>query len=183
MSNPVWKDDLEMWVDEETGEILDPPSQMGKAWQPSIENDEEAEYFLKKRLEALAAIRMYDEQQKAILANIEAKRKRHAQKLEWLDRTYSPLLEKYATERLVGAKTRTVQFTYGKASFRKVKQTFQVKEGYDESAKTWAKINCPEAVQIKEVLVKTPLNEIMDALPEEIFNIVPEHDTFKIESF
>ena len=74
---------------------------------------------------------------------------------EFFQRRFGPGLEAWVTENLNGKKT--LRLPDGTLGYRRKRMTLQIEDS--EQLLDWCKRNLPEAVRVKEDVLKTPLNE------------------------
>lgn len=144
---------LGMWVNLDTGEIIDIETPAGPD-QPFIPQTEtEVEWVLGKMATAealLVSIRTRPEvlQAKAILENAARMEKEAARKLDWLHARFDPDLGQFARKQLEGKKTKTWKSVLGSIALRI--QKGKVKVENPELALEWAKAFDPEAIKTTE---------------------------------
>lgn len=144
---------LGMWVNLDTGEIIDIETPAGPD-QPFIPTTEqEVEWVLGKMATAealLVSIQTRPEvlQAKAVLANAAKMEKEAARKLDWLHARFDPDLGEFARKQLEGKKTKTWKSVLGSIALRI--QKGRVKVENPELALEWAKAYDPEAIKTTE---------------------------------
>jgi phage host-nuclease inhibitor protein Gam len=74
---------------------------------------------------------------------------------EFFQRRFRPSLEAWVTENLQGRKT--LRLPDGALGYRRRRMTLQIED--KERVLEWCRSNLPEAVRVKEDVLKTPLNE------------------------
>jgi hypothetical protein len=74
---------------------------------------------------------------------------------EFFQRRFGPSLEAWVTENLHGRKT--LRLPDGALGYRRRRMTLQIED--KEQLLEWCKSNLPDAVRVKEDVLKTPLNE------------------------
>jgi hypothetical protein len=144
---------LGMWVNLDTGEIIDIETPAGPD-QPFIpQTEQEVEWVLGKMATAealLLSIRTRPEvlQAKAVLANAAKMEKEAARKLDWLHARFDPDLGEFARKQLEGKKTKTWKSVLGSIALRI--QKGRVKVENPELALEWAKAYDPDAIKTTE---------------------------------
>ncbi len=144
---------LGMWVNIDTGEIIDIETPAGPD-QPFIpQTEQEVEWVLGKMAVAealLVSIQTRPEvlQAKAVLANAAKMEKEAARKLDWLHARFDPDLGEFARKQLEGKKGKTWKSVLGTIALRL--QKGKVKVENPELALEWAKAYDPEAIKTTE---------------------------------
>lgn len=152
-SNIEFHEELGMWVNIDTGEVLDIETPAGPD-QPFIpQTEQEVEWVLGKMSTAealLLSIQTRPEvlQAKAVLANAAKMEKEAARKLDWLHARFDPDLGEFARKQLEGKKTKTWKSVLGSIALRI--QKGKVKVENPELALEWAKAFDPEAIKTTE---------------------------------
>lgn len=159
-------------IDAETGEVL------GLAEPFQVTDVKSAEWVMEKMFDAESKARAYELQAQGILDNLAKLTKSHRSKAEWLKTCYGSQIEEVAKSNLPkGKKTWTSLF--GSVAFRVTKAKIEV---VDEGiAIEWAKAYYPEAVKVKESLLKSeiPTDEVYP--PESGLAYIPEGESVTIK--
>ncbi len=162
-------EELGMWVNIDTGEIVDIQTPAGPD-QPFIPQTEtEVEWVLGKMATAealLVSIQTRPEvlQAKAVLANAAKMEKEAARKLDWLHARFDPDLGEFARKQLEGKKGKTWKSVLGSIALRL--QKGKVKVENPELALEWAKAFDPEAIKTtEEFQISRATNLVEDDLP------------------
>lgn len=181
----VYYEQIDAWVDTDTGEVV---AENNLAYiRYHIDNDAEAENYLRRRMHCESQIQSIEYQERQILENLNSIKVLWKKKLQWLDKTYQPLLEHFAKGKLEGKKSKTLQFAHGSISFRVVPSAIKVREEKKEDILKWCKQVCPEAVKVtfSESILLTPLKKAISEnnllMREDLFELVPEHESVKIK--
>lgn len=151
--NIEFHEELGMWVNIDTGEIVDIQTPAGPD-QPFIpQTEQEVEWVLGKMATAealLVSIRTRPEvlQAKAVLDNAAKMEKEAARKLDWLHARFDPDLGEFARKQLEGKKGKTWKSVLGSIALRL--QKGKVKVENPDLALEWAKAFDPEAIKTTE---------------------------------
>ena len=142
------------WVNLETGEVSDVPVE---GWEeidrPAVEDEEEADwlpdYYMRKLVQVRARREVIKAQTERLLAALDSEEKA----LDW---RYKARFEAIAEEQSKATGKKHVDYTYGRAQFRKSTKTTVEDE---QAAIQWAATHCPKAVKIetKTKLLKSEL--------------------------
>ncbi|HXE63171.1 MAG TPA: hypothetical protein VN519_06495 [Bryobacteraceae bacterium] len=168
-------------VDAETGECLDHVDSIRSANPFRVTDRASADWVLAKILSAEADLAALDMEEAAIRENFERRRKRIESRRTWATTRFSAELEAFADSELAGGKAKTLTLTYGELSFRN--NPGGAVSAKDQTAGIeWAEGHCPEAVIKTPRLVVTPLKEMIDQLPRDIFEVSEPSRTFTIKT-
>lgn len=143
-------------VDADTGEIVghDEPREAFV-----VDSVEKAEWVLEQRSAREAAIAAIDARLKAVTEQLLAQRKAVVRRLAYEDYLYSPSLIQFARSQLSG-KSRTVQFGWGKVSFRSSTGTNTI-VSMDEAV-AWMRRFDPSKVKVRESVNVTDVLKLKD---------------------
>lgn len=135
----------------------------------SIQDDEDVEAIMEKIMDEELAIQK--ESQK--IANIEARKKGHQRRLEWLHKQWDTQLEAYALAKLKDTSKKSIQFTHGKIAYRAAPGGVKVVD--EEAAVKWlaSRPMYSDCIKKVEVLAVEPkvLAEIVEGYQD---NFNPE---------
>mgnify|MGYP006921335240 CR=1 FL=1 len=159
-------------LDSETGEIL------GLAEPFQVHDVKSAEWVLEKMQEAEAQARAYETQAADIMTNLAKLTKFHRSKAEWLRACYGSQLEEVARENLPKGK-RTWSSLFGSVAFRTTAPRLDIVDEADAIA--WAKAYYPEAVKVKESLLKSNIPTDETYPPNSGIVYVPEGESVTIK--
>lgn len=164
------------YYDEETGEYAGPV----KNWfEGPIDSEEKALVVMRLLLEAQTEVDATQAQMNAIVANCERMIKQKQSKIDWLQVKYKAQLAEWVKEQLPRdkdgiLKKKTWVCPFGSWSWRKVKETVKVKEGYSEQAIAWLEENAPDAVKVTKSILVSQLPA--EAKQNEMFEVIPERE-------
>jgi len=130
--------------DETLAETLLPPDKISF----EVTDTESASWVVRKIVEARARQQRIKE-----WAATEMKAARREE--EFFQRRFGPSLEDWLAENLGGRKT--LRLPDGALGYRKKRMTLQIED--KDRVLEWCRDNLPEAVRVKEDVLKTPLNE------------------------
>lgn len=159
-------------IDSETGEVL------GLAEPFQVTDIKSAEWVMRKMHEAESQAKAYEAQAADILANLCKLTKFHRSKAEWLKTCYGSQLEEVAKANLIKGK-KTWSSLFGSVAFRTTAPRLDIVD--EEDAITWAKVYYPEAIKVKESLLKSniPTDEVYP--PESGIVFVPAGESVSIK--
>ncbi|MFA4971840.1 MAG: host-nuclease inhibitor Gam family protein [bacterium] len=167
------------WVDPDTGEVLG-CAEIKQEF--AVRDRGSAEWALEKMQNLEADLLALEAREKAIREAIDSQRKDLARRREWLGLRFDAELEAFARETLAMGKSRTLKLDHGRLSLRTVPERVALREGREKEAIDWARSACPEAVKTTERLLASIAIEKVEALPDDLFERVPEHDTFRVDT-
>lgn len=176
LTNATYDADLGLWVDIETGEVLDmaPPTETEGPFVPTT--TEQVEWVLQRIARAEASIAAVDGHPDviaahAILNNAADLRKRAERKRDWLLNRFEADLKEFAKAALANEKGQTWRSVYGSIALRTVPANVKVAD--KDKALAWAKENKPESVKVEEsFLISKAGLKPTDELPDG-FTVAP----------
>jgi hypothetical protein len=156
----VWDDEQKTILDSDTGEIY----WMADVLPVEFDEREIAEWVGERRARANARMAGLIAEKEAWLAKVAAQFdgaiRRKQKYVEHLDTSFAPLLERLARMQLDGKKERSCRIGLLTLRFRKTRAWVDILD--EELALEWAKANCPEAIRVREFILKW-------MLPTEMF--------------
>jgi hypothetical protein len=176
-------------IDEETGEVLghveltqmeDAFKEVAPAAPFVIDTPAKVDWVLEKLQTLDADLAAVEARRAAINANLDTQADALRKRRAWTEMRFAADLRMFAAAVLAGSKLRTYTSPFGKLSFRKTAGAITIL--FPEDALAWCKENCPEAIVVKESVIKTPLKAIESELPPAIFEVTAPGEAFKIET-
>lgn len=165
-------------IDPETGEIV-------KIVEPEgfrVKDDESLAWVMEKILRADAEAEAVWKTPEviaatAILENATKIRNEKENRAAWLRMRFAQEVQEYVASKLEGQKARSLKTLYGTVSLRHVKGGLRVVDA--DKALEWAKVNAPEAVEVKERFLISRLDTDNIAKAEAAASF---HGPFHVES-
>jgi len=115
-----------------------------------------------------------------ITVQYESRKKDLEKRIEWFRKRFGFELEQWARKNLPHNR-KTVKLAHGNLRFRTVKPQVEIVD--QEKALDWAKQNCPDAVVVRESVLKTPLKETIfetGEIPDGV-EVTPAGEKFSID--
>lgn len=185
-ASPYVEQEGYLW-DPATGECMGPAGVAGAvAHRFEVTDLQSAAWVLRKRHRALqrqADLRAVMEREIAeerarIEHDFEQSLRRAEQAVGWWAQ-YEPQLRDVTMGELAGGKARSVEVGGVRMGFRRKPARIDVLD--EHLALAWARTHLPDAIAVKESVLKTPLKGHEAELPDDAFAVVEAEDRFYIE--